>query len=118
MQAVLGDASPSLTALVSQDLRQMNILPLAVFGPEGSFSSGPQIIQAVAGILGVALPLPAPAPMGNSWCSWYLDFYLYSNWQLCGLQLLLICQICLDLSIGAAVADTEMYCLQHCHRVS
>ena len=79
MQAVLGNANPSLTALVSQDLRQKNVLPLAVFGPEGSFSSGPQIIQAVAGILGVAPPLPPPAPMGNSQCSWYLDFYLHSD---------------------------------------
>ena len=110
MQAVLGNASPSLTALVSQDLRQRNILPLALFGPEGSFSCGPHIIQAVAGILGVALPLPAlaPAPMSNFRCSWYLGFNLHSDWQFCGLQQVLIYVLCLFMSVGPAVADTEM----------
>ena len=119
MQAVLGNASLSLTALVSQDLRQRNILPLALFGPEGSFSSGPQIIQAVAGILGVAIPLPAlaPAPVGKSQCSRNLDFHLDSDRQLCGFQRVSIYRICPFLFVGSAVADAEMYCLQHCHRV-
>ena len=52
MQVVLGNASPSLTSLVSQGLRQSSIVPSVLFGPEGNFSSGPQIIQAIARLLG------------------------------------------------------------------
>lgn len=69
VQAVLGTASPSLTALVSQGLRQGNILPRTLFGPEGNFSNGPEIVQAVAQLLGIpqrALRTLAPAPLGDA----------------------------------------------------
>ena len=89
MQNILDSASASLTTLVSQGLRQRAVLPLALFGPEGNFGSGSQIVQAVARILGTALPLPqaalAPAPpaiyslppaqivtaAGEGLCSWW-----------------------------------------------
>lgn len=68
MQAVLGSASPSLTALVSQGLRQGNVLPRTLFGPEGNFSNGPEIVQAVAELLRInqgPLRAHAPAPLGT-----------------------------------------------------
>ena len=43
-----------MIALVSQGLRRENVLPLAIFGPEGNFSNGAEIVGAIAAILGVA----------------------------------------------------------------
>ena len=76
IQAVLGNASPSLTALVSQGLRQRNILPPRFFGPEGNFSNGPDIVQTVAGLLGLAQSpqlTPALAPLGT--CRFLTSLY-------------------------------------------
>ena len=78
VQAVLGNASPSLTALVSQGLRQGNILPPTLFGPEENFSNGPEIVHTVAELLGIALSpqlAPALAPHGT--------FHLYSSLKRC-----------------------------------
>ena len=64
---VLGNASPSLIALVDQVLRRGNVLPRAIFGPEGNFSNGAEIGGAIAVILGIAQgsQLPSAAtPLG------------------------------------------------------